>query len=258
MNAEGVNAIIQAGREAADVQLPFVIEGPGYKKLATLEAGEWKTEELPRKEDRPEKLTVHTLTGFVEYVKANRDEVKLEESIVQVADHKTVRLISRTGGAFHQRTYHLEAVFEPLLGTGNPAFSFGQFTDVESFSIALQALFVETEPRAGVLKIVGNIREEGIQETSDDGITQSVVVRGGVALGRPADIPNPVTLAPFRTFREVEQPASKFVLRARGGKGESPKVALFEADGGAWKLQAIENVRAYLTASLKDAVAIVA
>jgi hypothetical protein len=56
-----------------------------------------------------------------------------------------------------------------------------------------------------------------------------------------------VELRPYRTFREIEQPASKFVLRVkRGGEGQKPGCALFEADGGFWKLEAIENIRKYI------------
>jgi hypothetical protein len=55
-------------------------------------------------------------------------------------------------------------------------------------------------------------------------------------------IPNPVKLSPFRTFIEVEQPESLFVLRGRKG----PQWALFEADGGLWKIKAIQNIKNWL------------
>ena len=46
-------------------------------------------------------------------------------------------------------------------------------------------------------------------------------------------VPNPVTLRPFRTFIEVEQPESKFIFRMR----EGGRCAIFEADGahGSWR-----------------------
>jgi hypothetical protein len=40
---------------------------------------------------------------------------------------------------------------------------------------------------------------------------------------------------------------SLFVLRAQdGGTTGKPRLALYEADGGAWKLAAIQKVREYL------------
>ena len=72
-----------------------------------------------------------------------------------------------------------------------------------------------------------------------------------------AAVPNPVTLAPFRTFRDVAQPASLFVLRVQGG-GETPNVALFEADGGAWRLAAIENIKKWLEENITGEVEVLA
>lgn len=56
---------------------------------------------------------------------------------------------------------------------------------------------------------------------------------------------------PFRTFIEIEQPESEFLLRAKKGY-EGIEFALFEADGGAWKKEAIDNIAAYLKENLKE------
>ena len=60
-------------------------------------------------------------------------------------------------------------------------------------------------------------------------------------------MPNPAVLKPYRTFVEVEQPESKFVFRMQTG----PEMALFEADGGAWRIQAMKNIKEYLEKELK-------
>jgi len=73
-------------------------------------------------------------------------------------------------------------------------------------------------------------------------------VRKGGACLEAAAVPNPVMLAPYRTFPEVEQPASPFVLRLKQGpEGGRPSLALFEADGGKWQLEAVKRVRTYLS-----------
>ena len=64
----------------------------------------------------------------------------------------------------------------------------------------------------------------------------------GVASLAQAKTPNPVTLRPYRTFNEVAQPASQFVFRIN----KSANLALFEADGGKWKLEAVERIANYL------------
>ena len=76
---------------------------------------------------------------------------------------------------------------------------------------------------------------------------------GGALVEHFVALPNPVRLKPYRTFREVSQPGSLFVVRAkRADDGGLPKVALFEADGGKWKLEAIDNIRQYLTSKIAD------
>ena len=57
-----------------------------------------------------------------------------------------------------------------------------------------------------------------------------------------------VNMQPFRTFREVEQPESVFLLRLDG----NGNVGLFEADGGVWKLEATRNISAYFEQKLAD------
>jgi hypothetical protein len=47
---------------------------------------------------------------------------------------------------------------------------------------------------------------------------------------------------PNTSFRELDQPASDFIFRVKNGGG----FALFEADGGAWKIAAINAIAAWL------------
>jgi hypothetical protein len=55
-----------------------------------------------------------------------------------------------------------------------------------------------------------------------------------------------VTLKPFRTFREAEQPSSDFIFRVKADEIKGNLCALFEADGGYWKIAAMQNVRTWL------------
>lgn len=89
-----------------------------------------------------------------------------------------------------------------------------------------------------------------IASYGDDGITQKATVKTGLASRGDAVIPSPVTLKPYRTFTEVDQPESRFVFRMKEDKYEGVQCALFEADGGAWKLQAMENIKGYLEREL--------
>ena len=82
----------------------------------------------------------------------------------------------------------------------------------------------------------------------DNGVTQTVEASQGISLKSTVAVRPRVELQPFRTFLEVDQPASEFLLRIDG----SDRVGLFEADGGVWKLEAKNNIAAYLRKALAD------
>ena len=70
----------------------------------------------------------------------------------------------------------------------------------------------------------------------------------GVALKQVVPVKPRVTLAPFRTFLEVEQPASEFILRL----DNNASIGLLEADGGMWKLVARETIKKFLEEKLAE------
>lgn len=194
---------------------------------------------IPIKPPKAEALEINTLTGIVDFY---GDSGAKLDMIAHVIDHKTVALLERVfTDEWLTRSMYLKAVHE------SPVFPFGRNMDVESFIINLQAMFVPDENTSAILKIVGNIKEEAVNQHCDDGVTQSVTARVGIARLESVPVPNPITLRPYRTFMEVEQPASTFVFRMTGGKGQQPSCALYEADGRMWQLEAIKNIKEWLS-----------
>lgn len=129
-------------------------------------------------------------------------------------------------------------------------FPFGQFMDAEKFNILLQTCFMETDDLKVIQQVVGNLRDEAVQNYGDDGVSQSVTIRTGIATVGQVRVPSPAKLRPYRTFLEVEQPASLFILRMR----EGGQCALFEADGGLWRETARQNIRNYFEYELEKMV----
>jgi|SRR5690625_1495585 len=186
-------------------------------------------------------FTVHTLSGLVDYLKANVD--KQDKLVVHVVSPTEVRVESPLN-TDSERSYFIRA--EAII----PEFRFDSWYDTEEFNIKLQSGFVKNDDRDVMLKVVGNIEENQVKQIKDDGVSQAVVARHGVANVGNVEVPNPVLLAPYRTFAEVVQPESDFVFRMKDG----PRCAIFEADGGVWKNEAIANIRKHLEASLKEQV----
>ena len=85
---------------------------------------------------------------------------------------------------------------------------------------------------------------------NDNGIATTVTTQKGVALQSKEQIRPIITLKPYRTFQEVEQPESIFLIRVneRG-------ITFTEADGGMWKLKARQTVKVFLEEQLAEEVA---
>ena len=186
------------------------------------------------------KLTVSTLTGLVDYIKTNVDHLE-GKLLIQVKSPEEVALYSPLN-ADREREKYVSA--EAILPNN---VVYDRFLDTERFNIMLQSAFVNNKDKEILLKYTGLIQDDAVKTIGDDGVSQQVTVKTGVASVGQAVVPNPVTLAPFRTFPEVEQPESKFIFRMK----EGPSAALFEADGGAWRNKAILNIKAYLEKELE-------
>jgi hypothetical protein len=193
----------------------------------------------------PEPLVVHTLGALVEYLVQNRDGLDPKTCTVHVKDHLTVEVCSKLRAPYGQRDVFMRAQTANVAASSQ-MFSFGSFLPVEDMIIALQTLFTDHADRGKVLKLLGSVKDEQVSTQGDDGVSQSVSVKAGISLTEVEEVPNPVYLAPYRTFAEMRQPVSAFVLRARKGQHGGITFALFEAEGAHWKLEAVERIAEYL------------
>ena len=128
-----------------------------------------------------------------------------------------------------------------------PHIHFGVYIPIEEMIITLKSKFEETEDREYLIGLLGNITDEQSITSTDDGITQQATVRSGIQLKQKENIRAIVTLKPYRTFTDVEQPQSEFLIRLKNGQA-----ALFEADGGAWRKEARHKVADYLGMNFKE------
>ena len=223
--------------------LEYLVElGIKEDPIVDLPQGTFTKERLTRvTEPKAETLIVSTLTGLVDYIKSNIDTLP-EKLLIQVKSHKEVALYSPLNVDRDREEYiRVEAILPNNV-------VYDRFLSTEQFNIMLQSSFVDVGTKSTLLKYTGLVQDEAVKTTGDDGVSQQVTVKTGVASVGQAIVPNPVELAPYRTFPEVEQPISKFIFRMQ----EGPKAAIFEADGGAWINKAILNIKGYLQEQLKE------
>lgn len=196
-----------------------------------------------------ETLRTDNLSSIVNFIKHAwdadlHDMDDTVQKIIHVEDAGKVNLYSSVCNECMDRQMFMKAEW-----AGNK-FPFGQFMDAEKFNILLQTCFMETDDLKVIQQVVGNLRDEAVQNYGDDGVSQSVTIRTGIATVGQVRVPSPAKLRPYRTFLEVEQPASLFILRMR----EGGQCALFEADGGLWRETARQNIRNYFEYELEKMV----
>lgn len=221
--------------------------GLGYEKdvLIETEKGLFSKVPLTRvKYPAVETLEVSNLTSIVDYLKSAIDEGDSVpyKFLIQVVSPKIVRVLTPLNRDDNRQEFLRAVAILP------DNVIYDRFIDTERFNIMLQSSFVDNEDKKLLLKFTGLIQDEAVKKTSDDGISQAVTIKTGVATVGNAVVPNPVVLAPYRTFPEIEQVESRFIFRMQ----EGPNAALFEADGGAWKNLAMRRIKEYLVEQLRD------
>ena len=228
MTTETIEKIQELSLQAAGEKIQ-IVDGQNYYIDSVGDLCLMKPENLANKA-----IGLSTLTGLVDLVKnmKERDDQKL---FVRVESPTTVNVFTALD-SYGRREWLAES------NATTPNIQFSYFIDAEKLNIMLQSQFVQSEDRDIILKVIGNLKEENVRKASDDGVSQSVTVQSGVANVSEAKVPNPVELSPYRTFLEIEQPSSKFIFRMRKGM----QGAIFGADGGAWKIVAMNLIKEYL------------
>lgn len=192
-----------------------------------------------------QKITMNTLSSLIDYIKSGVDTFN-GQMIIHVQSPTCVSMYSALD--FERNRENIVEVRANV-----PEFSFNRFDNHEAFVIGVQSKFVDdpATDKALLLKFAGTVEAGSVAEYGDDGISQKATVKTGIASKGDAIIPSPARLKPFRTFVEVEQPISSFIFRMKDDRCGGVQCALFEADGGAWKLDAMEAIHAYLRENLE-------
>lgn len=192
----------------------------------------------PAVEIFPEPVLINNLSGIVDYCSEDPDEI--ENFLIHIFDYDKVFVYKPMAGPFNLRPGLVKSTSRTC------GFAFGRQYEYEDFVVAMHTNFVSNADRDYVLKFIGSIRVDANSKIEDDGISQTLTAKQGVSsLVKDIPIKNILTLKPFRTFSEIEQPESVFVFRMKVADGK-PVFSIHEADGEAWKQAAIERIKNYL------------
>ena len=101
----------------------------------------------PVLEPMPDTLETRTLTSIVDYLQGNPDDVDVKSLIIHIKSASMVHLYSGLTDEFMRRRCYVQSHCTNL-----NLFRFDQFCNVESFVIALQSQFVQTEILKEILR----------------------------------------------------------------------------------------------------------
>lgn len=184
----------------------------------------------------PDPLPLNSLDAMVKLVRTEASNMDTPLYIT-IPDHMTVRCFGQPDVAAR----YFRQVYYEARATDVPGWNEKVTLGFEEAQIALRTRFQETQDTLYAMKLVSDISLGAKVIFNDNGIATTITTQKGVALQTNEQIRPLVKLRPYRTFQEVEQPESIFLIRIseRG-------IAFIEADGGMWKLKAREVVKAHL------------
>lgn len=122
------------------------------------------------------------------------------------------------------------------------------FRNQQEAIIELKSRFIPTDDSKYLLDLISRINNDGGVKSEDNGVSQTITAKKGVSLMTTEQVKPRLSLQPFRTFREIPQPESEFLLRL----DDAGRVGLFEADGGIWKIEAKCQIQGFLEGELEN------
>lgn len=189
--------------------------------------------------DHPERINVTGLDSICKLIRTELPDINAIV-LVRITAHNLVEVMTTYLGDLSRHELYAARADVPGMRLG--------WRGREDALIELRSLFVPNEGTEYLLDLLSRMTTSASVTSEDNGVTQTVQAKQGVALNELVKVKPRITLQPFRTFLEVPQPESEFLLRVDKDKG----IGFFEADGGVWKLEAKQNIAAYFEKHLKD------
>ena len=225
---EKIIEIYDARREIETIDID------GYTYTAT----DLRRVEAPRY--RPGCIDVYGLDSICKLIRSELGETDAKRLYVRVKAHNEVDVFTPFDDHMGRDSLYRARADVPGFNDG--------FSTPEKAAIELRSLFLPGEGVNYLLGLLSRMTKEDSATTEDNGVTQSITVKAGVSLKGKEQIEPRVALTPFRTFLEIEQPASEYILRVH----DDGAVGLFEADGGVWKLESEKRIADYFETALAD------
>lgn len=229
----------------------YEIRGNSYtdKKL-------YRLPPVTEREKSPEQVSgLSTLSGLISMLRVETDEI--------IKKHGDIFLLVKSASEVQAfttfRREDIPLTADEILPYGKrqvlyttkystPQIKLNAFLPYETAIIQLNALFEKTEERDELIKAISSIDRNESGGIEDNGVSQTVTAKSGIALKNKTTIKPIWRLKPYRSFVEASLAEVALLLRVN----DKFEVGLYECDGGKWELDAKDNIRWYLENKIHD------
>jgi len=192
-------------------------------------------------EPLPQTIELETLDGLCDYI--HRTPLATD-TFVHVVSPTTVCLTTDPRGKAMLRHNLAVAQFK------SPDEPVGRWMDQEDTLIALMKGFEDSEDRRLLARALGKIKADRSVSLDDDGVSQTVEQKDGVALVKTAQVKPVWKLRPYRTFSVIEQADVDYFLRISDKRGNGVTILLMETDTNAWRIDVMRRIKWYIEAKI--------
>lgn len=194
----------------------------------------------------PLPIGVRTLTSVLTFIKS-RKAGYMEGKIIHVEAPNRVIILEPHRDAAN-RTY---AFLEAKASCSDLDSITDSWLPMEEFMVKLNTLFdVSLGDHAKVRAQLSSVTADSTLTLTDDGTSQNVALKSGIARKESGELPNPVMLAPFVTFPEITQPLLPFVLRLKKNNDAMLYGRLFPVESPGWSAECCNSVAWWLNGNL--------
>lgn len=148
----------------------------------------------------------------------------------------------------------LQALFTAQAKTKE--FPYGRQLTMEDFILNVQVCFEDSEDKTELLSAVSRVVQNSQVVQEDDGITQTLEIKSGIALKENKRISPVRNLAAYRSFPGFASPVAPFLFRAHKDE-KGVKFSLTDMAGDNWIGATMEALRAELNTILEGKVSLV-
>ena len=214
---------------------------------------------------RPTKLTVTTLTGFLDAIQAgvagDIGHISTKHCrLIHVENHLTVSVKDTANDIYGARDTMLTAQCP-----APDAFVFDQYyIDPAKFIIGLKVAFLQTDELLYLIRVASNLKAGNSVSAQDDGFSQTITLKAGEVSTAEVKIKPRIKLIPIRSFLELyfaeggRAVESDFLIRFKQTPDQTPSIALFNVDGTRWQGEIMRSIKDYLAKNLPEGLPILA